>query len=41
VFALVAMAGIVWGYLYLPETRGKKLEDIEAHWKKGGHPKDL
>ncbi len=41
VFAIVAMVGIVWGYFFLPETRGKKLEDIEAHWKNGGKPKDL
>lgn len=41
VFAIVAMVGIVWGYFFLPETRGKKLEDIEAHWKNGGKPIDL
>lgn len=41
VFALVAIIGIVWGYFYLPETKGKKLDEIENHWKNGGKPKDL
>lgn len=41
VFALVALAGIVWGYFYLPETKGKKLDEIESHWKNGGKPREL
>lgn len=40
-FAVIAMIGILWGYFFLPETKGKMLEDIEKHWKSGGHPKDL
>ncbi len=41
VFAAVAVIGMVWGYFFLPETKGKKLEDIESHWRNGGNPKDL
>ena len=40
-FAIIAIIGIVWGYFFLPETKGKKLEDIESHWKKGGSPRTL
>ncbi len=40
-FAVIALIGIIWGYFLLPETKGKKLEDIENHWKKGGTPRTL
>ena len=41
VFAAVALIGLVWGYYYIPETKGVSLEKIEEHWKKGGKPRDL
>lgn len=41
VFAIVALIGIVWGYFFLPETKGKKLDEIEAHWKAGKTPREL
>jgi hypothetical protein len=40
-YAVIALAGIVWGYFYIPETKGVPLEKIEAHWKKGGSPRKL
>jgi SP family galactose:H+ symporter-like MFS transporter len=40
-YALVCVAGLFWGYYYIPETRGKSLEEIEQHWRAGGKPKDL
>lgn len=40
-FAVIALIGIAWGYFFLPETKGKKLEEIEKHWKSGGSPRTL
>lgn len=40
-YALVALAGIVWGYFYVPETKGVALEEIESYWRKGGSPRKL
>ena len=40
-YALIAFAGAVWGYFYIPETKGVSLEDIEEHWKRGGSPRKL
>lgn len=41
IFAAVALIGLVWGYYYIPETKGVSLEEIEAHWRSGKKPKDL
>lgn len=41
IFAAVAIIGLVWGYYYIPETKGVPLEKIEAHWRAGKKPKDL
>ena len=41
VFAAVALIGLVWGYFYIPETKGVSLEKIEEHWRKGGKPRLL
>ncbi|AYL95636.1 sugar porter family MFS transporter [Mucilaginibacter celer] len=38
-YALVCVAGLWWGYYYIPETKGKTLEEIEEHWRKGGSPR--
>lgn len=40
-YALISLAGIVWGYFYIPETKGVPLEKIEVHWKQGGSPRTL
>ena len=40
-YASVCVVGLIWGYYYIPETKGRSLEDIEAHWRAGGAPKDL
>jgi len=40
-YALVAVAGIVWGYFFVPETKGVPLEKIEQHWRGGGKPRTL
>ncbi|MBN2485210.1 MAG: sugar porter family MFS transporter [Bacteroidales bacterium] len=35
IYAAVAIIGIIWGYKYIPETKGKTLEEIEEHWRQG------
>ena len=40
-YGLIALIGLVWGYYFIPETKGISLEKIEKHWKNGGKPKDL
>lgn len=41
IFAVVAVGGLIWGYFFIPETKGVSLEKIEAHWREGKKPKDL
>ncbi len=40
-YALIALAGMVWGWFFVPETKGVSLEKIESHWKNGGNPRNL
>jgi sugar porter (SP) family MFS transporter len=40
-YALIGIAGLIWGYFYIPETKGKSLEMIEDHWRKGKTPREL
>lgn len=40
-YAIIGVLGLVWGYFYLPETKGVSLEKIEEHWRQGGKPRDL
>ena len=40
-YAFIGIVGLVWGYFFLPETKGISLEKIEEHWRKGGKPRDL
>ena len=40
-YCLVCVAGLVWGYFYIPETKGKSLEEIEEHWRQGRSPRTL
>ncbi len=41
VFAAVAIIALIWGYFFIPETKGVSLEKIEEHWRKGGSPRKL
>jgi sugar porter (SP) family MFS transporter len=40
-YAVVTAIGLVFAWYYVPETKGKTLEQIEAHWRAGRHPLDL
>lgn len=40
-YAVICLIGAVWGYYYIPETKGKSLEDIERFWRKGNNPRKL
>ena len=40
-YALIAVFGIIWGYFFMPETKGVSLENIEEHWMRGGSPRTL
>jgi len=40
-YGVIAVIALVWGYFYLPETKGISLERIEKHWKESGKPRQL
>ena len=40
-YGLLCLVGLVWGYYYIPETKGKSLEAIEEHWRQGRSPRSL
>ena len=40
-YSLICVAGLIWGYYYIPETKGKSLEEIEKFWRSGGKPRNL
>lgn len=39
IYAAICLGGAIWGYYFIPETKGKSLESIERHWKNGGAPR--
>jgi len=41
VYAAVSIGAIIWGYYYIPETKGVSLEQIEDHWRSGKSPREL
>jgi len=40
-YAVLGIAGWIFCYIYIPETKGYTLEQIEDHWRKGGTPQQL
>jgi len=40
-YSAICVAGLIWGYYYIPETKGKTLEQIEEHWRQGKSPRSL
>jgi SP family galactose:H+ symporter-like MFS transporter len=40
-YGVVGVGAWIFAYRLVPETKGRTLEDIEAHWRSGGHPRGL
>lgn len=40
-YSIICIIGLIWGWYFIPETKGKSLEDIEKHWRNGGTPRSL
>lgn len=40
-YGLVAVGAWIFFYRFVPETKGKSLEQIEAHWRAGKSPRQL
>lgn len=40
-YAGIGILGLVWGYYFIPETKGVTLEEIEEHWRAGKSPREL
>jgi SP family galactose:H+ symporter-like MFS transporter len=40
-YGVVSVGAWVFAFVLVPETKGRSLEDIEAHWRAGGHPRAL
>lgn len=40
-YGVIAILALIWGYFYIPETKGISLENIESFWRKGGTPRAL
>jgi len=40
-YGVVGVGAWIFAYRLVPETKGRTLEDIEAHWRAGGHPRAL
>jgi sugar porter (SP) family MFS transporter len=40
-YAVLGILGWIFCYIFMPETKGYTLEQIEEHWRKGGTPQQL
>lgn len=41
IYGAICILGLWWGYYFIPETRGRSLEQIEEHWRHGGNARNL
>ena len=40
-YGLLGVGAWLFAYFLVPETKGRSLEDIEAHWRAGKHPREM
>jgi SP family galactose:H+ symporter-like MFS transporter len=40
-YGIVGILALIFTYSYVPETKGRTLEQIEEHWRSGRHPREL
>jgi sugar porter (SP) family MFS transporter len=40
-YGLVGVGAWLFAYSQVPETKGRSLEEIEAHWRAGKHPREM
>jgi SP family galactose:H+ symporter-like MFS transporter len=41
IYGLVGIGAWLFTWFYVPETKGRSLENIESHWKAGKHPRAM
>jgi len=41
IYGLVGVGAWLFTWFYVPETKGRSLEDIESHWRAGKHPRAM
>ena len=41
IYAFVGIVAWLFTWFYVPETKGRSLEEIESHWKAGKHPRAM
>lgn len=40
-YAVIGIAAWIFIFRLVPETRGQSLEEIEEHWRRGKHPREM